>query len=55
MKAKVIKAFKDLNDPTGAIYQVGTTYEGADKRIAELENKGFVKAEKVKAEKSKKK
>lgn len=42
MKAKVIKAFYDLQDPARTVYQVGTEFEGTNKRVEELAKKGFV-------------
>ena len=44
MKATVIRAFYDMQDPARTIYQLGETFEGDVKRVMELENKGFVKA-----------
>lgn len=54
MKAKVIKAFYDLNDPARKTYQVGSEYEGTAARIKELAGKGFVEAQaEAKAEEEK--
>lgn len=44
VKATVIRAFYDMQDPARTIYQLGETFEGDAKRVTELENKGFVKA-----------
>jgi hypothetical protein len=40
MKAKVIKPFFDLSNPSD-VYAVGDTFEGTDERVAELIGKGF--------------
>lgn len=45
MKAKVTRAFWDAKDPARTVYQVGDSFEGAAKRVRELEKRGFVKAE----------
>lgn len=47
MKATVIKAFYDLQDPNRTTYQVGSVFEGTTERVKGLEDKGYVKAEKV--------
>lgn len=44
MKAEVIKAFYDLQDPARTVYQVGSSFEGETKRVKDLEKRGFVKA-----------
>ena len=44
MKAKVIRAFYDLQDPARTIYQIGSEFEGDAKRVAELADGGFVEA-----------
>lgn len=43
--AQVISAFFDKNDPNRKVYNPGDTFEGEAGRIAELAEKGFVKAE----------
>lgn len=50
MRAKVIRAFRDIEDPSGTVYQVGDTFEGTDERVGGLAEKGFVeKASEAKA------
>ena len=52
MKIKVIKAFFDKN--TGEPYNVGETYDSADKkRITELQTNGYLDASNVKKEATK--
>lgn len=55
VKAKVIKAFYDMQDPKETVYQVGDMFEGAEKRVKELEERGFVKAEELKKRVTRKK
>lgn len=55
VKAKVIKAFYDMQDPKETVYQVGDMFEGAEKRVKELEERGFVKAEEPKKRVTRKK
>lgn len=55
VKAKVIKAFYDMQDPKETVYQVGEMFEGAEKRVKELEGRGFVKAEEPKKRVTRKK
>lgn len=43
MKATVIRAFYDMQDPKETVYQVGDAFEGDARRIAELEKGDFVK------------
>ena len=42
MKAKVIKAFWDMQSPEHETYNVGDTFTGTAKRIEGLAKKGFV-------------
>ena len=46
VKSTVLKAFYDMHDPAQTIYQVGSTFEGSAERVADLEERGFVEAEK---------
>lgn len=55
VKAKVIRAFYDMQDPKETVYQVGDMFEGAEKRVKELEGRGFVKAEEPKKRVTRKK
>lgn len=48
MKAKVIRAFWDLQDPKQTVYQVGSSFEGKTERVRELAKKGFLEIEKPK-------
>lgn len=44
MRAKVIRAFYDIEDPKRTVYQVGDSFEGTDERVKGLAEKGFVEA-----------
>jgi len=46
MKAKVTKRFRDIE--TKKVYGVDRVYEGSEKRVKELADKGFVKIAKQK-------
>ncbi len=43
MKAKVIRAFYDLQDPARKVYSVGDPFEGSPERVKDLEKRGYVK------------
>lgn len=45
MKATVVKAFWDAQDPARKVYQIGEAFEGTQKRVKDLEKRGFVKAQ----------
>lgn len=42
MKATVIRAFFDAQDPSRKLYQIGSEFEGTQNRVKELAGKGFV-------------
>lgn len=44
MKSVVTRAFYDAQDPARTVYQIGATFEGTQKRVKDLEKRGFVKA-----------
>lgn len=48
MKAEVIRAFFDAQDPARTLYHAGDAFEGTAKRVRDLEKRGFVKAEEQK-------
>lgn len=55
MKATVTRAFFDAQDPARTLYQIGEEFEGTQKRVRDLEKKGFVKSVEEPKKKSKKK
>lgn len=44
MKSVVVKAFYDAQDPARTVYQIGDAFEGTQKRVKDLEKRGFVKS-----------
>lgn len=42
MKARVVRAFYDVNDPARKVYQIGSFFEGERERIEDLVRKGYV-------------
>ncbi|RSL32663.1 hypothetical protein D7Z54_14535 [Salibacterium salarium] len=53
-KHEVIKPFRDKNDPKKKRYAKGKTFEGDEKRIAELVEKGFVSPKPIEEQSQKK-